>query len=59
MCQEGKMQESKKWKQFCLMLTHETLRRIDMEIQEREGITKTHWIREAIQQKFLERKESK
>lgn len=42
----------KKWKKFCLLISPDTYRRIDIEVLKKEGATKTQWIREAIAQKL-------
>ena len=46
----------KKWKKFCLLISHETHRKIESEVLKREGASKTQWIREAISEKFDKRK---
>ena len=53
----GDMKEPRKvLRQFCVMLADDMLRKIDEEIRHRQGVSKGHWIREAIYEKFQRRK---
>lgn len=47
-----KMKRSKKFTKFLLRISEETLDSIDKEVLDREGMTKTGWILEAIQEKL-------
>ena len=52
------MEDKKKWKRMCLLITPETHCKIGKLIKKREGLTKMQWVRDAIQEKF-ERKDER
>lgn len=50
--------EKKEWRNFLLRLRQDIFDRIDLDIENRPGLSKNDWIREAIQEK-LKREEIK
>ncbi len=47
-----KVDKKKEWRNFLLRLRQDIFDRIDLDIENRPGLSKNDWIREAIQEKL-------